>query len=141
MGDSRLEPLVLSGAERLTLQGWARRLTTAQGLAKRARIVLACADGLSNTAVAARPGGPVVLAPDVALHSAMLTRTLHGQQNVEAYHQLINGIQGERTYLARFTRPAGSSSTGTASSTATSCKASTTISSTAAEGSPTRPPG
>jgi transposase len=54
MGDSRLEPLVLSDAERLTLQGWAKRRATAQGLAKRARIVLACADGLSNTAVAAR---------------------------------------------------------------------------------------
>jgi transposase len=54
MGDSRLQPLVLSGDERLVLQGWARRRTTAQGLAKRARIVLACADGLSNTAVAAR---------------------------------------------------------------------------------------
>ncbi|MFE9644905.1 IS630 family transposase [Streptomyces sp. NPDC006365] len=49
-----MEPLVLSDAERLTLQGWAKRRATAQGLAKRARIVLACADGLSNTAVAAR---------------------------------------------------------------------------------------
>ncbi|MFJ8701385.1 IS630 family transposase [Streptomyces ardesiacus] len=54
MGDSRLQPLVLSEDERLVLQGWAKRRTTAQGPAKRARIVLACADGLSNTAVAAR---------------------------------------------------------------------------------------
>ncbi|WP_412566552.1 IS630 family transposase [Streptomyces chartreusis] len=54
MGDSRREPLVLSEDEQLVLQGWARRRSTAQGLAKRARIVLACADGLSNTAVAAR---------------------------------------------------------------------------------------
>ncbi|WP_109000103.1 IS630 family transposase [Streptomyces rishiriensis] len=54
MGDSRLQPLVLSEDERLVLQGWAKRRTTAQGLAKRARIVLACADGLNNTAVAAR---------------------------------------------------------------------------------------
>jgi len=54
MGDSRLEPLVLSEAERLTLQGWASRRVTAQGLAQRARIVLACADGFNNTAVAAR---------------------------------------------------------------------------------------
>jgi transposase len=53
MGDNRLEPLVSSDAERLTSQGWATRRTTAQGLAKRARIVLACADGLSNTAAAA----------------------------------------------------------------------------------------
>ncbi|MDP9863467.1 MULTISPECIES: IS630 family transposase [Streptosporangium] len=52
MGDNRLKPLVLSEAERLTLQGWARRRTTAQGLASRARIVLACAEGGSNMAVA-----------------------------------------------------------------------------------------
>jgi hypothetical protein len=52
------------------------------------------------------PGGPLALAPDAALHSAILTRTLHGQQQVQAYHQLIGGIQGERTYLARLT-PAG----------------------------------
>ncbi|MEV6052273.1 helix-turn-helix domain-containing protein [Streptomyces sp. NPDC052107] len=45
---------MLSDAERRTLQGWAKRRTTAQDLAKRARIVSACADGLSNTAVAAR---------------------------------------------------------------------------------------
>jgi hypothetical protein len=50
-----------------------------------------------------RPGGPLPLAPDVALHSAMLTRTLRGQENVRAYRQLIDGIQGDRTYLARFT--------------------------------------
>ncbi len=50
-----------------------------------------------------RPGGPLPLAPDVALHSAILTKTLHGQDNVEAYHKLINGIQGTRAYLARFT--------------------------------------
>ncbi|MDX3119776.1 MULTISPECIES: IS630 family transposase [Streptomyces] len=56
MGDSRLAPLVLSDAERRTLQGWARRRRTAQGLALRARIVLACADGGSNIAVAARLG-------------------------------------------------------------------------------------
>jgi transposase len=54
MGDSRLEPLVLSVAERQRLQNWAARRKTAQGLALRARIVLACAEGRSNTAVAAR---------------------------------------------------------------------------------------
>ena len=54
MGDTRLEPLVLSGAERRALENWAKRRKTAQGLALRARIVLACAEGGSNTAVAAR---------------------------------------------------------------------------------------
>jgi transposase len=56
MGDTRLEPLVLSGDERRTLENWARRRSTAQGLALRARIVLACAQGGSNIAVAARLG-------------------------------------------------------------------------------------
>src|SRR2546430_16692254 len=56
MGDTRLEPLVLSDAERQMLPGWATRRKTAQGLALRARIVLACAEGRGNTAVAARLG-------------------------------------------------------------------------------------
>src|SRR5207247_8932396 len=46
----------LGEAERRMLQGWATRRKTAQGLALRARIVLACAEGRSNTAVAARLG-------------------------------------------------------------------------------------
>ncbi len=45
---------MLPDAERRILQGWATRRKTAQGLALRARIVLACAEGRSNTAVAAR---------------------------------------------------------------------------------------
>src|SRR5258707_3023483 len=49
-------PLVLTDAERRTLQGWASRRKTAQGLAQRARIVLMCADGKSNVAVAAELG-------------------------------------------------------------------------------------
>ena len=56
MADPRLEPLVLSEDERRILGNWARRRSTAQGLALRARIVLACAEGSSNTAVAARLG-------------------------------------------------------------------------------------
>jgi transposase len=56
MPDPRLEPLVLSEDERRTLENWVKRRSTAQGLALRARIVLACAQGGSNTAVAARLG-------------------------------------------------------------------------------------
>ena len=55
MGDSRLKPLVLSQAERRTFK-LAKRRKTAQGLALRARIVLACAEGGPNIAVAARLG-------------------------------------------------------------------------------------
>ena len=48
-----IPPLALDGAERETLEQWTRRPKTAQALALRARIVLACADGHSNTRVAA----------------------------------------------------------------------------------------
>src|SRR6266568_9649086 len=54
-GKPRLS-LVLTDAERRTLQGWASRRKTAQGLAQRARIVLMCADGKTNVAVAAELG-------------------------------------------------------------------------------------
>ena len=56
MADTRLEPLVLSEDERRTLENWVKRRSTAQGLALRARIVLVCAQGGSNVAVAARLG-------------------------------------------------------------------------------------
>lgn len=47
-----LAPLTLTVEERDTLLRWARRPKTAQALACRARIVLACADGNSNGAAA-----------------------------------------------------------------------------------------
>jgi transposase len=56
MADNRLEPLVVSADEGRTLENWARRRKTAQGLALRARIVLACAAGGPDVAVAARLG-------------------------------------------------------------------------------------
>jgi len=51
-----LAELVLTSDERETLERWARRPTTAQGLALRCRIVLACAEGGSNLEVARRLG-------------------------------------------------------------------------------------
>jgi len=57
MGDGRgpkLAALELSRAERDVLEGWVRRGRTAQALAVRARIVLACAQGLSNSEVSRR---------------------------------------------------------------------------------------
>src|SRR5215472_4614621 len=48
--------VVLSGKERQVLQEWARECTTVQARALRSRIVLACADGGSNTGVAAELG-------------------------------------------------------------------------------------
>jgi hypothetical protein len=46
--------LVVTAMEREVLEQWARRPKTAQALAWRARIVLACATGASNTTVATR---------------------------------------------------------------------------------------
>jgi transposase len=48
--------LVLTDEERDTLVRWSRRASSAQALALRCRIVLACADGLSNVEVAQRLG-------------------------------------------------------------------------------------
>ena len=48
--------LVLSDEERETLERWARRPESAQSLALRCRIVLACADGATNNEVAERVG-------------------------------------------------------------------------------------
>jgi transposase len=47
-----LVPLALTDEERDTLQRWARRPKTAQALARRAQIILACASGSSNGDVA-----------------------------------------------------------------------------------------
>jgi transposase len=51
-----LAPLVLSAEERSTLQRWAKRPSSAQALALRCRIVLACAEGTANSEVARQLG-------------------------------------------------------------------------------------
>jgi transposase len=52
----KLPELALTEEERTTLERWARRRTSSQALALRCRIVLACAEGASNQAVAERLG-------------------------------------------------------------------------------------
>src|SRR6266496_5537556 len=55
--------ITLSDDERQTLQRWARRHRSSQALALRCRIVLACAQGLSNVAVGEHLGvHPVTVA-------------------------------------------------------------------------------
>ncbi len=51
-----LPPLQVSDSERAILERWLRRPKTAQALAKRAQIVLSCAEGQSNGAVAEQLG-------------------------------------------------------------------------------------
>src|SRR5258708_35915212 len=48
--------LVLSAAERDQLVRWSQRAKSSQALAQRCRIVLACADGLTNQQAAAQVG-------------------------------------------------------------------------------------
>ena len=48
--------VVLTDDERAQLEAWARRPKSAQALAMRARIVLAAAEGLGNTAIADKLG-------------------------------------------------------------------------------------
>ncbi|MGW1412636.1 hypothetical protein ACWCPY_42785, partial [Streptomyces sp. NPDC002403] len=42
-----LPPLSVTAAQRVVLEGWVRRRTTAQALDQRSRIVLECAEGRS----------------------------------------------------------------------------------------------
>lgn len=56
MRGTPMPELVLSDEERELLERWARRPKSAQDLALRCRIVLLCADGLENTAVARELG-------------------------------------------------------------------------------------
>jgi transposase len=56
MASPKLDPLVLTDEERQVLEGWARRRKTAQALALRSRIILACADGAGVSTVAAELG-------------------------------------------------------------------------------------
>jgi transposase len=47
-----IPPLTITGEERETLERWARRPTTGQAVAQRARLILSCAAGRTNTRVA-----------------------------------------------------------------------------------------
>jgi transposase len=68
--------LTLSDEERATLDRWSRRAKSAQALALRCRIVLACADGLSNVEVAQLLG---VSRPTVSKwRSRFIERRLNG---------------------------------------------------------------
>src|SRR5919198_4847663 len=72
----KLPELALTDEERATLSRWARRRTSSQALALRCRIVLACAEGASNQAVADRLG--VSKPPVTKWPARFLTRRLGG---------------------------------------------------------------
>ncbi|GAA1452139.1 hypothetical protein GCM10009602_53100 [Nocardiopsis tropica] len=56
----KLAAVELSEDERAELQRWVRRRKTAQDMAMRARIVLACAQGMSNARVQREVGASEV---------------------------------------------------------------------------------
>jgi transposase len=56
MPSSVLSPVELSAAERVQLESWTRRRTSAQALALRSRIVLLAAEGLNNVEIARQLG-------------------------------------------------------------------------------------
>ncbi len=71
MRGRRAVELELTQAERTELQALAARRSTAQGLALRARIILACADGSMNHEIAARLD---CIVPECSGASSALTR-------------------------------------------------------------------
>src|SRR4030095_9335881 len=73
-------PVVLTTEERETLEQWARRRTTAQALAQRARIVLACATDQTNG--------------DIAL-GAGVTRQTVGRWRTRFARKRLNGLLDE----------------------------------------------
>ena len=122
-----LAPLQLTAEERETLARWTRRATTAQALALRARLVLACAEGATNGDVAKehrvhlvtvgkwrtrfvegrldglldepRPGAPRTIADETI--EEVLRLTLE-ETPVEATHWSTRGM-GERVGLSQTT--------------------------------------
>ena len=68
--------LTLTSEEKQTLERWSSRHPSAQALALRYRLVLACAEGLSNTAVARRL--PATLQTAGKWRSRFLAQRLNG---------------------------------------------------------------
>ena len=76
----RTERVLVSPPERITLEQWTRRRRTAQGLSQRARIVLRCAAGRSDTEVASE------------LH---ITRQTVGRWRRRFQHRRLDGLLDE----------------------------------------------
>src|SRR5437667_495410 len=75
-----IPPLTLTEDERDTLERWARRPTTARALAERARLVLECAAGKTNTVVA---------------RELRLTKQTIGKWRARFLHQRLDGLLDE----------------------------------------------
>ena len=72
--------VIISPSERTTLEQWARRRTTAQGLAQRARIILECAAGHSTVTIA---------------HELRITRQTVGRWRQRFLQKRLDGLVDE----------------------------------------------
>jgi len=72
--------LVVTQSERESLQNWARRPKSAQALALRARIILACAEGKTNTEVA---------------NEFRVTKQMVGKWRARFFDQRLDGLLDE----------------------------------------------
>jgi transposase len=75
-----IPPLTISPDERDTLERWTRRASTAQALAQRARVILGCAAGQSNTRVA---------------HELRLTKQTVGKWRTRFLSKRLDGLLDE----------------------------------------------
>jgi transposase len=75
-----IPPLTITDEERETLERWARRPTTAQAVAQRARLILSCAGGRTNTRVA---------------HDLHLTKPTVGKWRTRFLAQRLDGLLDE----------------------------------------------
>jgi transposase len=105
MASPKLEPLVLSDEERQVLQGWSRRRKTAQALALRSRIVLACAGGAPVSTVAGELG--VSRTTVAKWRSRFLAARLEGLSDEPrpGRPRTINDEQVERVITATLEQP------------------------------------
>jgi Winged helix-turn helix len=108
----KLTALELSTDERATLERWSRRRRSAQALALQCRIVLACAEGASNTEVAERLG---ISRPTVTKWRArFVTHRLEGlvDEPRPGAPRTITGEQAERVVVKTWRRPRPTPPTG-----------------------------
>src|SRR5262244_1508596 len=75
-----IPPLILTMDERETLERWARRAKTAQAVAQRARLILGCAAGKTNTVVA---------------HELRLTKQTVGKWRTRFLDRRLDGLLDE----------------------------------------------
>ena len=75
-----IPPLTITDEERETLERWARRPTTGQAVAQRARLILSCAAGRTNTRVA---------------HDLQLTKQTIGKWRTRFLAKRLDGLLDE----------------------------------------------